>query len=221
MPFGIRRPLEYIRAGRTVIHPESYDSCPICKKPIDKTADGLTPVAPCLFPHVKLPDYELTVILGCSACYQAQKRLMYNSVQELELYRLTKSVKLDPEPKAKKPVGRPPKESSGLASRSYSHDELSSMLVMYEIMGEVLRSNGLLKTSTDIVAVNMSRSVSNQGLPDDDIEFGMTPEQRAAMDQAVHDASERTKLVPSESWNGRTAAEILADTDENGVPNGW
>lgn len=219
MPFGIRRPFEYTRPNRTVIHPESYDSCPICQRPIDKSDDGLTPVAPCLFPHARLPDYELTVILGCSACYQAQKRLMYNSVEDLALYRLTKSVKLDPEPKAKKPVGRPPKESSGLASRSYSQDELSSMLVMYEIMGEVLRSNGLLKTSTDIVAVNMARSVSIQGLPDDDIEFGMTDEQRAAMDQAVHDASERTKLVPSESWNNRTASEVLAEAED--LANGW
>jgi hypothetical protein len=45
----------------------------------------------------------------------------------------------------------------------------------------------------------------------------MTPEQKAKMDQAVLAASERTKLIPSEAWNGKTADEILGDD----VPNGW
>lgn len=219
MPFGIRRPFEYTRPNRTVIHPESYDSCPICQKPINVADDGRVQVAPCLFPPLELSDRELTVVLGCQSCYQLQKRLGFNTVDELLSHKTSKHLKLDPEPKAKKPVGRPPKESSGLVRRSLSESDIGLLTEAYNLIGLILNQSSEVKVQTDVVAVNMARSTSNQGLPDDDIEFGMTPEQKARMDKAVHDASERTKLVPSESWNGRTATEILADAED--LANGW
>ena len=218
MPFGIRRPLEYVRSGRTVIHPESYDSCPICQKPVNIDDKGRVQVAPCLFPPTDLPDKDLTVVLGCQSCYQMQKRLGFNSVEELILHKTTKTVKPAKEQPVKKQLGRPPKAQS-LVRRSLSESDIELLTEAYNLIGRILNHEPDEQVQTDVVAVNMARSVSNQGLPDDDIEFGMTDEQRAAMDKAVHDASERTKLVPSESWNGKTAAEILAE--EQDLPNGW
>ena len=96
----------------------------------------------------------------------------------------------------------------------------------YELIGRILgrsasvESGKTYASAQDLEESNMSRAVHCQGLPDDDIEFGMTDEQRSRMDKAVHNASERTKLVPSEAWNGLTAAEVLK-LDNNGVPRGW
>lgn len=225
MPFGIKKPLEYTRTGRTVIHPESYDSCPICGRPINQSADTTTPVAPCLFPPTDLPDYDLVVILGCSTCYQSQKRLGFYTVGELVEHRSSKHVR------EKRTYVKQPKKAvevpraSHLVQRLPVHDDF--LVQLYVQIGDELRSKGFdlssLHQSQEIIGrpdteeSELSRKASCQGLPDDDIEFGMTDEQRARMDRAVHAASERTKLIPSEAWNGKTADEILGDD----VPNGW
>lgn len=212
MPFGIRKPFEYVRHGRVVIHPETYESCPICDKPINVTKDGVVPVAPCLFPPLNTPDRELTVILGCSSCYQAQKRFLFDSVEDLLSRRATKAVKV--------PVSKPSKKraASHLVQRTLSDSDIDLLSKAYELIGEILgRSASVEIGRPDTEESDMSRATMSQGLPDDDIEFGMTDEQRERMDKAVRDAAERTKLVPSESWNGKTAEEIL----NNGVPNGW
>ena len=220
MPFGIRKPFEYVRSGRTVIHPESYDVCPICQKPVNKDDNGRVQVAPCLFPPLDLSDRELTIILGCQSCYHVQKRLGFNTAEELLSHKNSKAVKPVQEPPIKKKAGRPLKEPSDLVRRSLSESDIELLIEAYNLIGRILKSVPDEVVPTDVVAANMARSASNQGLPDDDIEFGMTDEQRARMDQAVLDAAERTKLVPSESWNGRTAEEILADC-VNGVPRAW
>ena len=224
MPFGIRKPFEYTRHGRVVIHPETYDECPICGRPINTSADGIVPVAPCLFPHLDLPDYELTLILGCSSCYQAQKRLGFNTVEELTSHRVSKKPAAVRAPRVKRPYVREPKvrSESHMVHRSLSDADTDLLSQAYELIGRILGRSASVEVlgRPDTEESSMSRSVMSQGLPDDDIEFGMTDEQRSRMDKAVHNASERTKLVPSEAWNGLTAAEVLK-LDNNGVPNGW
>jgi len=216
MPFGIKNPFEYTRPGRTVTHPESYDSCPICGKD-NPVHEGRYPVAPCFFPPKDLPDYDLVVVLGCSSCYQAQKRYGFNTVQALIDFKADKANK--PAPIAKKPAGRSRKARSTSCVGSLSESDKELLSQAYELIGRILGQS----TSVEIIGrpdsedSDLARRASSQDLPDDDLEFGMTDEQRARMDQAVHAASERTKLIPSEAWNGKTADEILGD----GVPNGW
>lgn len=217
MSFGIRRPFEYDSKSRRVIHPESYDTCPVCGKPTPST-DGLIPVAPCLVPLTEQDDYEPVVIFGCSSCYKAQKSLNFVTVEDFRLNRQTKkSIRLDN--RQKRPVGRPRKNPE-LVQKG-KDDFLYSMYLQIRdrliALGYELGSTGLIIGRNDTEESDLSRRATSQGLPDDDIEFGMTDEQRARMDQAVHAASERTKLIPSEAWNGKTADEILGD----GVPNGW
>lgn len=229
MPFGIRRPSEYTKPGRLVVHPDNYESCPICNKPINIDDDGRVPVAPCLIPPNELADHDLIVVLGCSSCYQAQKRLGFTTIEEFRAHRLSKNGRwpsnqndTPKSPSIKKP--RKPKaveQTSDLALGSLSKSDLKSLQKAYEIIGKILgRSTETENVGRcDTEESDLSRRVMCQGLPDDDIEFGMTEEQKAKMDKAVHDAAERTKLVPSEDWNNRTASEILEDN--NGVPNGW
>lgn len=214
MPFGIKNPFEYARPGRTVIHPESYDSCPICGKD-NPVSEGRYPVAPCFFPPKDLPDYDLVVVLGCSSCYQAQKRYGFNTVQELTDFKAVKATK----PVVKKSVGRPKKARSASCVEPLSESERELLSQAYEIIGRILGRSASVEIigRPDSEDSDLARRASSQGLPEDDIEFGMTPEQKAKMDQAVLAASERTKLIPSEAWNGKTADEILGDD----VPNGW
>ena len=221
MPFGIRRPFEYTKPGRVVVHPENYDSCPVCGRPIDTDDGGRVPVAPCLVPVNELADHELVVVLGCSSCYQTQKRLCFTTLDDLRSYREGKkgaSVQRAREKSALEPVKKAPKQ---LAQGSLNKSDLKSLQKAYEILGKILgRSTETENVGRcDTEESDLSRRAMSQGLPDDDIEFGMTEEQKAKMDKAVHDAAERTKLVPSEDWNNRTASEILEDN--NGVPNGW
>ena len=222
MPFGIRKPSEYTRPGRNVIQPESYHSCSICDRPLNLTEEGLTPVAPCLFPPLDLDGFELTLILGCSSCYQIQKRLGFNTVEELIAHRSRKSDKIPNAVKIKRPLGRPPKAKASHLELGSDNDDF--IVSLYNLCKDALLSKGYdLSTMTKSQPESdgsLARSASSSGLPDDDIEFGMTDEQRARMDKAVHDASERTKLIPSEAWNGLTAAEVLK-LDNNGVPRGW
>lgn len=225
MPFGIRRPFEYTKPGRVVVHPENYDSCPVCGRPIDTDDDGRVPVAPCLVPVNELADHELVVVLGCSSCYQTQKRLCFTTLDDLRSYREGKkgaSVQRAREKSALEPVKKAPEQTSDLALGSLSKSDLKSLQKAYEILGKILGRS----TETENVGrcdseeSDLSRRNNSQGLPDYDIEFGMTEEQRQRMDKAVHDAAERTKLVPSEAWNGKTSAEILK-LDKNGLPDGW
>lgn len=225
MPFGIKKPFEYTRSGRKVIHPESYDSCPICGRPISVSTDLTVPVAPCLFPPTDLPEYVSVVILGCSTCYQSQKRLGFYTADELIEHRSSKQAR------EKRTYVKKPKKAvevqraSHLVQSSFINDDF--LVRLYIQIGDELRSKGFDLSSLhqgqeiigrpDTETSDMSRRAMSQGLPEDDIEFGMTDEQRARMDRAVHAASERTKLIPSEAWNGKTADEILGDD----VPNGW
>ena len=216
MSFGIRDPFKYAKPGRRVVHPESYDSCPVCSKVLKATTDGLIPVAPCLIPLVDSDVCDLLIIFACSSCYVAQKRLNCFSIEDLKEYRTKGNRKQIDAPK--KAAGRPRKSAASL-----SKDDLKTLQQAFDLIGSILRGHGA-KIETfgrcDTEESDMSRRAMNQDLPEDDIEFGMTEDQKRRMDKAVNDSSERTKLVPSEAWNGKTAAEILK-LDKNGLPDGW
>lgn len=222
MPFGLRKPLEYTRPGRTIIQPANYAVCPVCSKPLKVSDKGYTPVAPCLIPLNNDVSYDLIVILGCQSCYLAQNKLGFVTLEQLQEYQINKTVRMPSKPSTK--LVKTPKspKASGIVHRSLSSDDLVLLSQAYDLIGRILNKAPEINIGRcDSEESDLSRRNNSQGLPDYDIEFGMTDEQRQRMDKAVHDAAERTKLVPSEGWAGKTAEEILANVGPNGVPDGW
>lgn len=231
MPFGIRKPFKYVKSGRTLIQPENYDRCPVCSKFLTTDSRGYVPVAPCLIPLNDNIEHDLIVVLACASCYRVQNKLAFVTIEELRDYRATKKgrgvsnpttklVKAPKTPKAQK--------TSDVVHRSTDHDDFLVSLYLQVRNELVLKGYNIDSLSRPLEVIgrcdseesDLSRRNNSQGLPDYDIEFGMTEEQRQRMDKAVHDAAERTKLVPSEAWNGKTSAEILK-LDKNGLPDGW
>lgn len=225
MPFGIRKPFEYSKSGRTLIQPDNYDRCPVCSKFLTTDSRGYVPVAPCLIPLNDNIEHDLIVVLACASCYRVQNKLAFVTIEELRDYRATKKGRGVSNPTTKLvKAPRVPKaqKTSDVVHRSLTSDEMVLLSQAYDLIGRILSAKP--KETVGSICTDegeLSRHVKSQGLPPDDIEFGMTDEQKARMDKAVHDAAERTKLVPSEGWAGKTAEEILANLGPNGVPDGW
>ena len=229
MPFGIRKPFEYARSGRTLIQPDNYNHCPVCSKFLVTDSRGYVPVAPCLIPLNDNVEYDLIVVLACASCYRVQNKLAFVTIEELRNYRATKKGRGVSNPTTKLVKAPKAQKTSDVVHCSTDHGDFLVSLylqIRHELVLKGYNLDDLSKPKETVGSIctdegELSRHVKSQGLPPDDIEFGMTDEQRQRMDKAVHDAAERTKLVPSEGWAGKTAEEILANLGPNGVPDGW
>lgn len=198
MPFGVANPFSHKAKGVIVTHPENYDHCPICEKPLG-IVEGRVPVALCVLTrstHEIENDLPAKGFYGCSACYQAQKRLKYSTIEELIDYRHSKGHV----PGRKKGVQRP-KTTNSKPMQSIKTD-LNDLKSVYESLGVIYRALGRLVAGQGDVPGSPEQPsvvpVYESPDDDDDILAGMTDEQRARMDEAVAKASARTLEVPQE-----------------------
>lgn len=197
MPFGITDPFSHNAKGVIVTHPEKYDCCPICEKPLG-IVDGRVPVALCVLTR---SAYEIENNLpargfyGCSACYQAQKRLRYSTIEELVEYRHSKGIT----PGRKKGIHRANIMLNSTKQKKTVKTDLNDLKSVYESLGVIYRALGRLVAGQGDVPVVPEQGPEEPGTDDeDDILAGMTDEQRARMDEAVAKASARTLEVPQE-----------------------
>ncbi len=206
MPYGIKDASKVRSKDRRVIVPENLDACPICNKSVAarRAKTGIIPLAPVKIPQTAQEGFEPIAILGCAQCYMAQIRLSFHTLDALIEYRTSSRTR-----------GRPIGSTVDVAM--HSHQELApirkttkpkrilaptNILKMvdinlleslYESLGKVIEA-----------AKNIAPEDEVLGAPDelDDIEAGMTDEQRARMDEAVAMAKAREGKVPQEVPNG-------------------
>jgi len=205
MPFGVKDPFKVNSKGRRLIQTDSYDTCPVCTRELTVTAD-VTPVAPIKIPEHEQDGFESIMILGCQQCYMAQKRLNFHSLESLIDYRTTKriarSVKIETE---KPPVDKPIKPARYVSSKKkavFNGISLEHLESLYESLGKVIKA---IKDAKNIAPEEENPPTPEPGTSDidlDDIEAGMTDEQRAKMNQAVEIAKSREGKVPQEAPDG-------------------
>ena len=201
MPFGVANPFSHKAKGVIVTHLENYDHCPVCEKPLG-IVEGRVPVALCVLTrstHEIENDLPARGFYGCSACYQAQKRLKYSTMEELVDYRRSK--------------GQVPGRKKGVQRSKTTHKnmnrvattmttDLNDLKSVYESLGVIYRALGRLVAGQGDVPGSPEQPseapVYESPDDEDDILAGMTDEQRARMDEAVAMASARTLEVPQE-----------------------
>lgn len=213
MPFGIRDPYAYTSKTRRVIYPKDRHVCEICGRNLsNKNTDNWTVVAPVKIPYVDTGDiFESITVLGCQNCYTSQQRMNFHTLDALVDYRKIAQrgpkvgVKMideqdkgivDATPRKR---GRPRKNQpdlSGLTS-DFVLVNLQDLLLVYESLGNLIKS--AKNTAPEDVVLGAPLQVASD---DDDIEAGMTDEQRARMAEAVKIAADRAGKVPQESPNG-------------------
>jgi hypothetical protein len=220
MPFGIRDPYAYTNKDRRVIYPKNRNVCEICSRDLSaKNSENWTAVAPVKIPFVDTGDiFESITVLGCQSCYVSQQRMNFHTLDALTDYRKTAKVgrklgtaKIDEHDKGvpvTKPSvrGRPRKNPFDSVSITNEHVtiDLHSLQSLYKQVESLYESLGKLINSTKNIApedVVLGAPVQVAD-DDDDIEAGMTDEQRAKMAEAVKIAADRAGKVPQESPNG-------------------
>ena len=194
MPFGIKDPFTYKHKSREVIRAKSYDTCPVCDNPV-ATYDNRTALVPCLVPPNDSEGYALQVILGCQSCYVAQRRFGFMTIHEFKDYR-TRKVESRSNPdstvkKVKKPakVGRPKKPVNILRSRPlgevFSESDVRNLVKAARLIIETLGALGDDIEQKLDEQKQISRSVEASGLPTEDDDFGMTPEQEKRLADVI------------------------------------
>lgn len=215
MPFGIKDTSKIRANGRRLIELDNPDICPICNRSVAhlREATGIIPLAPIKIPLNDQEGFESILILGCARCYTSQVRLSFHTLEALIEYREnSKSRGRKPGSKhhsimQELPVGELAKSSVETFVPRKRHKspriladfnllkgvELRHLESLYESLGKVIDSIKNIAPEDEVL-----------GAPDelDDIEAGMTDEQRARMDEAVAMAKAREGKVPQEVPNG-------------------
>lgn len=207
MPYGIKDPSKVSIKGRRLIQTDDYYTCPICKKDLTHRKDessGIIPLAPIRIPLTDQEGFESIAILGCAQCYNGQSRLSFHTLEALVEYRTTprtrgrphgSSYKLDTcnERDLASDVTTVPRKPGRPKDSSIVKVDLKLLESLYESLGKVIDSIKNIAPEDEVL-----------GDPDldDDIEAGMTDEQRARMDEAVAMAKAREGKVPQEVPNG-------------------
>ena len=212
MPFGIRSSSEYIEKHRALMLDERTGNCHCCNKEMVPGDNGLVPVVPARFAYlIDGEDHERRALL-CSGCYTKQRTLKFNTLEDLILHIGTKqrlprivtkpykTAALEPGATVEEPAAKKPAKKRGLSLQNIDREFLVDL---HRMLGEYLA----------LGTTHVEAPEAEIGAPppedDDDIFAGMSDEQRARMDAAVHIAAERTKHVPQEQ---RPNSE---------VPSGW
>jgi len=209
MPYGIKEPSKVNIKGRRLIQTDDYYTCPICKKDLSHRKDessGVIPLAPIKIPLTDQEGFESIAILGCAQCYNVQSRLSFHTIEALMEFRTTPRTR-----------GRPP-GSGNKRDTNDRHDlaqdetsiprkpgrpkggsivkvDLKLLESLYESLGKVIDSIKNIAPEDEVLGAPPPDDL-------DDIEAGMTDEQRARMDEAVAMAKAREGKVPQEVPNG-------------------
>ena len=209
MPYGIKDPSKVNIKGRRLIQTDDYYTCPICKKDLSHRKDessGVIPLAPIRIPLTDQEGFESIAILGCAQCYNSQSRLSFHTFEALAEYRTTPRTR-----------GRPPGSGNKIATHE-RHDlapegiqssrkpgrpkgssivkvDLKLLESLYESLGKVIEAAKNIAPEDEVLGAPPPDDL-------DDIEAGMTDEQRARMDEAVAMAKAREGKVPQEVPNG-------------------
>lgn len=211
MPYGIKDTSKVNIKGRRLIVSDDICVCPVCNKPVGsrKESTGLIPLAPIKIPINEQEGFESIAILGCAQCYNAQARLSFHTLDALTEYREnykkrgrpagsanSKSAEHDLESASSDvPVLR--KKRSQKTTQLVSVD-LQLLKSLYESLGKVIKVLENIAPEDKVLGAP-SLDVSSDV---DDIEAGMTDEQRKRMDEAVAKAKSREGKVPQEAPDG-------------------
>lgn len=201
MPFGTKNPHAVCKQGVVIRPHDDYRFCPVCDKDLTDKIDGdHYPVALIVF-NKGLDDVDAQGVFGCSRCYRTFKRLDPNNYESLRLFSKKENA---PERRAKLKETRKPEKTFEL-SRSDVRYLRKAQEILNRILGathdvpELDANDGFEQMGQDELDANSG--FDQMGQDDlDDLEFGMTDEQKARMAAAVAQAAERVKQVPQETW---------------------
>lgn len=203
MPFGIRNPYSYVSKIAEMYPVENYDSCPVCGKDLTSMTKGdWSPVGPVVVPKNVPDDYPKMCILACQSCYQANYNRVFNRIEDLIAYRRSGK-------RRNRVAGT---RDATILDEMKSTDDIKLELI-YESLGKLEKEfKELRKLLSNFDAgpaqkssapVQCDNETDAPGAPlddlDDDLEAGMTPEQRARMLAAVAVAEARDGKVPEEA----------------------
>lgn len=209
MPYGIKDPSKVSIKGRRLIQTDDYYTCPICKKDLRHRKDessGVIPLAPIKIPLTDQEGFESIAILGCAQCYNGQSRLSFHTLEALVEYRTTPRTRGRPQGSSYKTdthdrhdlasdVTTVPRKLGRPKGSSIVKVDLKLLESLYESLGKVIDSIKNIAPEDEVLGAPPPDDL-------DDIEAGMTDEQRARMDEAVAMAKAREGKVPQEVPNG-------------------
>lgn len=199
MPFGIRSPSKYVEKHRELMLSTNTDSCHCCNAEISQDEKGFFKVVASRFKYLFEGVSNEQRALLCPSCYNKQRALDFNTLEDLQSHLETKQrlprVASKPAERKKPNVEKP----SVVRGSSFSLESIDRkfLVELHRMLGEYL-----VLCSPELCDNEPDSEDDGLGIDDDDDIFaGMTDEQRARMDQAVASAEARTTKVPKEEWN--------------------
>lgn len=201
MSFGTKDPHARPHKRLPMISIPWTDCCPICGNKI-KIVDDYWQVVMLVIPYVEMELYPQKAIYGCATCYGKNLRLRPSTIDELISYRKTRAMsKAMAVSKVENVRARPTSKERPLKKDLAAP---ASDVVILTLLRRICEHLGIDAScdvpvthpeSIESSATNLESVESSVTDDLDDIEAGMTDEQRAMMDLAVSMASERTKHV--------------------------
>lgn len=210
MPYGVKDASKVSSKGRRIIVPENLDVCPVCNKNVAHRREltGLIPLAPIKVPRTDQEGFESVAVLGCAQCYQTQARLSFHTVEALTEYRASSRTRGRPTGSTVDsvmhrklelaPNCRATKSKRILAPTNIlKRVDINLLESLYESLGKVIEAAKNIAPEDEVLGAPPPDDID-----DDDLEAGMTDEQRARMDEAVAMAKARDGKIPQENPSG-------------------
>lgn len=182
MPFGTRNPFTYTPpTGVTLIPLEDEFTCPVCGKDLTDHNQKASKcaMAPCIVPKEPSMIHDQKAIFACNSCYNTYRHNFFGFVEEFK------------DAVAAKKPRRSRVQAVSTVKESDAIEVLRKIFVMLRPMFEDVNE----ASRTMPQKANEASSGVCEIDYNDDLEAGMTDEQRARMNQAVEEAERRTKEI--------------------------
>lgn len=189
MPFGVSNPSKRITESEHPVLELEGCSCGICgKDESSKASDDWFPLVPVVIPRQPNGLHQQVMVFVCGVCYAARNRMNFQCIDDFKTYRAGSK--------------RGPKFFATVKNAKEEQSvSIREILQLVRGMHTFLVTRGMMP----VVVSNETFSDPYAGdvaiTSEDDVEFGMTEDQKRRMAEAVAKADARTREVPKEEWN--------------------
>lgn len=181
MPFGTRNPSSYTPPTGVEVEPlDDEATCPVCGKDITEhnKAAGKVALAPCIVPKEPSLIHTQRAIFACNACYNTYRHNFFGCIEEFK----------------DAVAAKRPRKARVVKSDVSNDHALEVLRKIYQMLRPLFEDvDEASRTKPQRTSVLSAGDCEIDF--DDDLEAGMTPEQKARMEQAVIDAAARTEKV--------------------------
>lgn len=208
MPFGVSNASKRVAESEHPVeelNKSMAGTCGVCGKDESRRVEGgWLPLVPVVIPKEPNGLYKQIMVFTCQVCYAARNRKDFQSLEQFKAYRK---------------AGKGPKfgglKKAARTSRNVSESQANdfrAMSLKIDAIYDFLIAQGMAPLRVKEQTFS-DPYVEAESEAFDDVEFGMTEDQKRRMAEAVAMADARTKEVPKEEWNHENRLQAAQTPD--------